>query len=40
LKYQNFKKIRPVGSELFHGNGQSDRHDDANSHFSQICELL
>jgi len=27
-------KIRPVGAELFH----TDRHDEANSHFSQFCE--
>jgi hypothetical protein len=27
-------KIRPVGAELFH----ADRHDEANSRFSQFCE--
>jgi len=27
-------KIRPVGAELFH----ADRHDEANSRFSQLCE--
>jgi hypothetical protein len=31
-------KIRPVGSELFHADGQMDRHDEANSRFSQFCE--
>jgi hypothetical protein len=35
-------KIRPVGSELFHADGQTDgmtdRHDEANSRFTQFCE--
>jgi hypothetical protein len=37
-------KIRPVGAELSHGNGRTDRqthrHDEStnNSHFSQYCE--
>ena len=36
----NFKKIRPLGAELFHTDGQTDRkHDEANSRFSQFCEL-
>jgi hypothetical protein len=30
-------KIRPVGAELFHAAGQTDRHDEANSRFSQFC---
>jgi len=30
----NFTKICLVGAELLH----TDRHDEANSHFSQICE--
>jgi hypothetical protein len=38
----NFMKIRPLGSELFHADGQTegqtDRHDEANSRFSQVCE--
>jgi len=38
----NFTKIRPVGAELFHAEGLSDRrterHDEANSRFSQFCE--
>jgi len=33
----NFMKIRPVGSEVFHADGQGDRLDKANSCFSQ-CE--
>jgi len=32
-------KIRPVVAELFHADGQTDRHDEANSRFSQFCEL-
>ena len=34
----NFMKIRPVGAELFHADGQTDRHDEANNRFSQLCE--
>jgi len=34
--------IRPVGAELFYEDkrtdGQTDRHDEANSRFSQFCE--
>ena len=37
-----FMKIFPVGAELFHSNGQTDRrtdrHDEANNRFSQYCE--
>jgi len=29
-------KIRPVGAKLFHADGQTDRHDEANSRFSQF----
>jgi hypothetical protein len=32
-------KIRVVGAELLHVEGQTDRHVDANSRFSQLCEL-
>jgi len=39
----NFIKIRPVGAELFHADGrldgQTDRHDEANSRFLQFYEL-
>jgi hypothetical protein len=38
LKYQVFIKIRPVGAELFHVDGRRDKHDEANSRFSQFCE--
>ena len=31
-------KIRAVEAELFHEDGQTDRHDEANSHFSQFLE--
>jgi len=31
-------KIRPVGAELFHVDGQTDMHGEANSRFSQFCE--
>jgi len=30
--------IRPAGAELFHADGQTDRHNEANSRFSQFCE--
>ena len=33
IEYQIFRKIRPVGAELFHEDGQTDRHDEANSGF-------
>ena len=32
----NFTKIRPVGTELFHADRRTDRHDEANSRFSQL----
>jgi len=31
-------KIRPVGAELFHADGQRDRQDEDNSRFSKFCE--
>ena len=31
-------KIRPVGAEMFHGDGRTDGHDEANSRFSQFRE--
>jgi hypothetical protein len=30
--------IRPVGAELFHAEGRTDGHAEANSRFSQFCE--
>jgi hypothetical protein len=35
---QNFMKIRLVGAKFFHADGQTDRHDEANSRSSQFCE--
>jgi hypothetical protein len=38
----NFKKIRPVGAELFHADRQMDgrtgTHDDPNNRFAQFSE--
>jgi hypothetical protein len=31
-------KIRTVGTELFHSDGQTDRYNEANSRFSKFCE--
>jgi len=36
----NVVQIRPVGAELFHADGQTDRRDEANSRFSQPCERI
>jgi hypothetical protein len=30
--------IRPVGAELFHADGRTDGHDEANTRFSQFSE--
>jgi hypothetical protein len=35
---QNFMKILLVEAELFHEDGGTDRHDEANSDFLKICE--
>ena len=32
--------FRPVGAELFHVNGRTDGHDEANSRLSQLCEKI
>jgi len=32
-KISNFMKIRPVRTELFHADGQMDRHDETNVAF-------
>ena len=32
----NLMKIHPVGAELFHADGRTNRHDEANSRFSQF----
>ena len=31
-------RVRPVGAELFHLDGHTDRYDEANSRFSKFCE--
>ena len=31
-------KIRPLEAELFKADGRMDRHDKADSRFSQFCE--
>jgi len=31
-------KIRPLGAELLHADGRTDRHDEPNSRFLQFCE--
>ena len=33
-----FMQIRPVGAELFHADGRTGGHDEADSCFSQFCE--
>jgi len=37
-------KIAPAGAKLFHADrrtdGRTDRHDEANSHFSQLCKSV
>jgi hypothetical protein len=40
IQVSNFMKIRPVGVELLHVDGQVDgrRHNEANSRFSPSCE--
>jgi hypothetical protein len=34
----NFIEIHPVGVKLFQADGQTDRHDEANSRFLQFGE--
>jgi len=34
----NFTKISPVGAELFHTDGQTDRHNEIISRFPQFFE--
>jgi len=42
-KMLELTNIRPVGAQLFQPdrrtNGRTDKDDDANSHFSQCCQL-
>jgi hypothetical protein len=37
-KISNLLKIRSVGAELFHANGQTDGNDEAKNRFSRSCE--
>jgi hypothetical protein len=34
----NLVQIHPVGAKLLYADGWTDRHDEANSRFSQFCE--
>jgi hypothetical protein len=36
----NLHENPSIGAELFHAAGQTDRHVEANSRFSQFCELV
>jgi len=39
----NFKKIRPVGAEVFHADGQTERHDEvvvAFRNFSKAPKMI
>ena len=38
FQIRNFMKIGPVWAELFHAYRRTDRHDEADSCFSQVCE--
>jgi hypothetical protein len=38
VQISSFIKILQVGAELFHADWRTDRHDEANSLFSQFCE--
>ena len=31
-------KMRPVGAELFHADGQTERHGEVNCRFSPFCD--
>jgi hypothetical protein len=38
IDVSNLMKIRPLGAELFCADERTDKHDEANSRFSQFCE--
>ena len=40
VRISNVIKFHPVGDELFHADGQTNRHDEAESCFSQFCERV
>jgi len=35
--FKGLMKINPGGVEMFHADGQTDRHDEAQRRFSQFC---
>ena len=35
-----FHEIYSVGAELLHVDGQTDKHDETNSRFSQFCHFI
>jgi len=35
---ENFMIIRPLGAELIHVAGQTDRHDETNTRFSEFFQ--
>jgi hypothetical protein len=37
-KTSNVMKVHPVGGRFYVEERRMDRHDEANSHFSQFCE--
>ena len=39
LNYQILGKIRPVIPELFHADGRTGRHDEANNRFFFFCDF-
>jgi len=40
VQVSNILKIRSVVAEFFYSDGQTERHDEANSHFWQFCERI
>ena len=38
IQIWNFMKIRPAVAQLLHVDEKADRHNEANSRFSQFCE--
>jgi len=38
LKYNIFVEFLLVETEMFHADGRTDKHDEANNNFSQFCE--
>jgi hypothetical protein len=38
VQISNLMKIRLLGAELFHADRRTDRHEEANIRFSQVCE--